>query len=158
MVTTTQTIPQYPLERLYVSPFTKKRGFDERTLEYKMVQIETTRQLTGIKPLDAVVDCLVAGTDPRCVAYSFGLTRQKLSTLVFTMTGLTLVGLRKQWNMRMARELLQYTELPLKEVMRRCGYTSMPTFSNFVRQSAGLSPLDIRRDARQRGQIGKYAL
>lgn len=158
MATTTQTTPQYTLERLYVSPLTKKRGFDERNLEIIMVPMETKRQMTGIKLLDAVVDCLIAGTDPRSVAYHYGVTLQKLSALVFTMTGLTLVSLRKQWRMRMARELLCYTELPLKDVMQRCGYSSMPTFSNFVRQTTGQTPLDIRRDARQRGLIGKYAL
>ena len=158
MATTTQTTPQYSLERLYVSPLTKKRGFDERNLEIIMVPMETKRQLTGITLLDAVVDCLIAGTDPRDVAYHYGVAPEKLSSLVYTMTGLTLVALRKQWRMRMAQELLRYTELSLKDVMQRCGYASMPTFSNFVRQSTGLTPLDIRRDARQRGLIGKYAL
>ena len=38
------------------------------------------------------------------------------------------------------------------DVMQR-GYTSMPMFSNFVRQAWGRSP-----SARRRGDIGKYAL
>ena len=60
MPTTKQTIAQWPFERLYVAPFTQKRGFDERSLTYKMVPMEPARQLTGIKVLDTVVDSLIA--------------------------------------------------------------------------------------------------
>ena len=60
MPTTKQTIAQWPFERLYVAPFTQKRGFDERSLTYKMVPMEPARQLTGVKVLDTVVDSLIA--------------------------------------------------------------------------------------------------
>ena len=158
MVTTRQKTPQYPFERLYVAPFTKKRGFDERNLTYKLVPIESTRQRTGIELLDTVVDSLIKGVDPRFVAGRLGVTREKLSASIFALTGLNLVGLRKHWNMQVAKDLLCYTEMPLTEVMERCGYTSMPTFSNFVREWWGSSPLHIRMRARERGDIGKYAL
>ena len=155
---TKQRIVQYPFERLYVSPFTKKRGFDERHLKYKLVPMEQERQLTGIKLLDAVVDMLINGVEPRCAASKFGITREKLSTSVYALTGLTLVGLRKHWNMQLANDLLRYTDLPLREVMQRCGYTSMPTFSRTVSQWWSSSPQAIRIGARRRGDIGKYAL
>ncbi|MBR6963806.1 MAG: hypothetical protein IKH86_09290 [Prevotella sp.] len=51
------------------------------------------------------------------------------------------------WFLCPVRNLLRYTD-----VMQR-GYTSMPTFSSFVRQAWGRSP-----SARRRGDIGKYAL
>lgn len=65
MPTTKQTIAQWPFERLYVAPFTQRRGFDERSLTYRMVPIEQARQLTGIKVLDMVVDRLIKGPGPK---------------------------------------------------------------------------------------------
>ena len=44
------------------------------------------------------------------------------------------------------------------EVMQRCGYTSMPTFSRTVRRWWGVSPQHLRILARNSGDIGKYAL
>ena len=158
MATTRQKTPQYPFERLYVAPFTKKRGFDERNLTYKLVPMESTRQKTGIKLLDNVVDSLIRGGDPRFVADRLGITEEQLSASIFALTGLYLVSLRKHWRMQLASDLLRYTNLPLQEVMERCGYTSMPTFSNFVREWWGSSPLHIRMRARERGDIGKFAL
>ena len=61
-------------------------------------------------------------------------------------------------HMQVARDLLRYTDLPLTEVMQRCGYTSMPTFSRTVRRWWGVSPQHLRILARNSGDIGKYAL
>lgn len=150
--------PQYPFERLYVSPFTRRRGFNEQTLTYTLVPMEQKRQRTGIELLDLVVDCLIAGSDPRSVAYKLGITLEKLSASLITLTGLSTVSLRKQWRMQLAHDLLRYTNLPFTDVMQRCGYTSMPTFSNFVRQAWGSTPKTIRINAQRRDEIGKYAL
>ena len=106
----------------------------------------------------SVVDCLIAGSDPRSVAYKLGITPEKLSMSLMTLTGLSTVSLRKQWRMQLAYELLRYTDLPTAEVMRRCGYTSKPTFTNIVRQTWGSTPKTIRTDAQRRDEIGKYVL
>ena len=82
MPTTKQTIAQWPFERLYVSPFTQKRGFDERNLTYKMVPIEQARQLTGIKVLDMVVDRLIKGPGIKKNPRHRGYTDPKLSATI----------------------------------------------------------------------------
>lgn len=158
MAMTTQKTPQYPFERLYVSPFTRKRGFDEQLLTYKLVPMDTARQPTGIALIDTVVDCLAAGRDPRFCARLLGISHKTLSASLVALTGENLVSLRKHWNMRRAYELLSYTDLPVQEVMKRCGYSSMPTFSKTVSEQWGHSPVRIRISARERGDIGKYAL
>lgn len=158
MPTTKQTIAQWPFERLYVPPFTQKRGFDERSLTYKMVPMESARQLTGIRVLDMVVDRLIKGPGPQKNPRYRGYTDPKLSATVRELTGLTLPELRLHWHMQVARDLLRYTELPLTEVMQRCGYTSMPTFSRTYRRWWHTSPQRARIAARNRGDIGKYAL
>ena len=89
---------------------------------------------------------------------AIGGGEQKLSASLITLTGLSTVSLRKQWRMQLAHDLLRYTNLPFTDVMQRCGYTSMPTFSNFVRQAWGSTPKTIRINAQRRDEIGKYAL
>ena len=127
MPTTKQTIAQWPFERLYVAPFTQRRGFDERSLTYRMVPMEQARQLTGIRVLDMVVDRLIKGPGPKKPPPRYrGYTDPKLSATIHKLTGLTLPELRMHWHMQVARDLLRYTDLPLTEVMQRCGYTSMP--------------------------------
>lgn len=158
MPTTKQTIAQWPFERLYVAPFTQKRGFDERSLTYKMVPMESARQLTGVKVLDTVVDGLIASALRTKAPGHRSHTNPKLSATVQKLTGLTLPELRMHWHMQVARDLLRYTDLPLTEVMQRCGYTSMPTFSRTVRRWWGVSPQHLRILARKSGDIGKYAL
>lgn len=158
MPTTKQTIAQWPFERLYVAPFTQRRGFDERSLTYRMVPMESERQLTGIKVLDMVVDSLIASALRTKAPGHRSHTNPKLSATVQKLTGLTLVELRMHWHMQVAYDLLHYTDLPLQEVMNRCGYTSMPTFSRTVRRWWGVSPQHLRILARNSGDIGKYAL
>ena len=158
MPTTKQTIAQWPFERLYVAPFTQRRGFDERSLTYRMVPMEQSRQLTGIKVLDMVVDRLIASALRTKATGHRSHTDPKLSATIHKLTGLTLPELRMHWHMQVARDLLRYTDLPLTEVMQRCGYTSMPTFSRTVRRWWGVSPQRARIAARNRGDIGKYAL
>ena len=87
-----------------------------------------------------------------------GQNHNKYSIGVCYEGGLTLPELRLHWHMQVARDLLRYTELPLQQVMQRCGYTSMPTFSRTVRRWWGVSPQHLRILARNSGDIGKYAL
>ena len=89
MPTTKQTIAQWPFERLYVAPFTQKRGFDERSLTYKMVPMEPARQLTGVKVLDTVVDSLIASALRTKAPGHRSHTNPKLSATVQKLTGLT---------------------------------------------------------------------
>lgn len=158
MPTTKQTIAQWPFERLYVAPFTQKRGFDERSLTYKMVPMEPARQLTGVKVLDSVVDMLIKGPGIKKNPRHRGSTDPKLSATIQRLTGLTLIELRMHWHMQVAYDLLHYTDLPLQEIMNRCGYTSMPTFSRTYRRWWHTSPQRARILARNSGDIGKYAL
>lgn len=149
---------KYSFEMLYVSPFTKKLGFDETKLETVYVPLEQNRLRTGLDVVDLVVDKLVAGQNPSVLRWQLGMSPAALSTTLKTLTGLTLVEMRTRWRMRVAGELMRYTELPLREVMSRIGYTSAQTFSRMFRKAYGAAPLAYRRQSRARGDVGKYAL
>lgn len=150
--------PKYSFETLYVSPFTKKMGFDEKELKIIYVPMEQKRVRTGLDVVDMVVDKLIAGQDPANLPWQMGMKPAVLSTTLKTLTGLTVVEMRTRWRMRTASELLRYTELSLKEVMSRIGYTSPQTFSYMFRRTYGVSPLEYRKHSRAQGDIGRYAL
>lgn len=150
--------PQWEFDTLYVPPFTKQRGFDEKTLTTVYVPLKFERTKSGVAVLDGVVDRLVAGQDPRRLAYEWGMTRAGLSQTLQSLTGMTLHELVMRWHSRMAEELLRYTKLPLSDIQRRCGFTSSTAFSRFVKEQLGVSPLHFRQTRRQRGDLGKYAV
>ena len=156
MPTTKQTIAQWPFERLYVAPFTQRRGFDERSLTYRMVPMEQARQLTGIKVLDMVVDRLIKGPGPKKNPRYRGYTDPKLSATVHKLTGLTLPELRLHWHMQVARDLLRYTDLPLAEVARRSGLGSHTNFCVVIRRERKQTPTERRTALRQKGDAGRY--
>ena len=150
--------PKYSFEMLYVSPFTKKLGFDEKELKTIYVPMEQNRLRTGLDVVDLVVDKLMEGQNPSVLPWQLGMTEAAMSTTLKTLTGLTLVEMRTRWRMRVASELLRYTELPLTEVMRRIGYTSQQSFSRMFRKAYGAAPLEYRKLRREAGDMGKYAL
>ena len=150
--------PKYTFDMLYVSPLTKKLGFDEQKLRTIYVEREQKRVRTGLEVIDMVVDALMTGRDPADIPWRQGIDYAKMSATMKLLTGMTIVEMRTLWRARVAGELLRYTELPLKEVMRRCGYTSAPSFSRLVSKTYGSSPLKLRKLSRERGDIGKFAL
>lgn len=150
--------PQWEFDTLYVPPFTKQRGFDEQTLTTVYVPLQFERTKTGVAVLDGVIDRLMAGRDPRRLAREWGMTREGLSQTILALTGLTAQELVVQWHSRTAEDLLRYTDLPLSEVQRRCGFASSTAFSRFVKEQTGVSPLHYRQTRRQPGDLGKYAL
>ena len=91
--------PKYSFEMLYVSPFTKKLGFDEKELKTIYVPMEQNRLRTGLDVVDLVVDKLIAGQNPNVLPWQLGTTEAAMSTTLKTLTGLTLVEMRTRWRM-----------------------------------------------------------
>ena len=150
--------PQWEFDSLYVPPFTKQRGFDAQTLTTVYVPLQFERTKTGVAVLDSVVDKLIAGQDPRRLAYEWGMTRDGLSQTLRSLTGMTLQEMVTRWHSRKAEELLRYTKLPLSDIQRRCGFASSTAFSRFVKDQLGVSPLHFRQTRRKAGDLGKYAV
>lgn len=150
--------PQFSFDELYVPPFSKQRGFDANTLTTVWEPIQFERKKSGVDLLDAVVDCLIAGNDPRRVAWDAGITTNQLSTFVFVLTGLELQKFTTKWKIRKIGEYLRYTNLSQKDVRKLCGYTSSTTFSRIVKENFGVSPTQFRRSKRLRGDLYKYGI
>lgn len=153
-----RSTPQYTLDDLYITPFTRRRRYDEEGRRY-YVDVERNTSPTGIHVMDDYLRYLAAGqSDIGAFADRHGIRTEELAALVFILTGLKGALFRQRYQARLADDLLRYTDLPLQEIMNRCGYTSMPTFSRTYRRWWHTSPQRARIAARNRGDIGKYAL
>lgn len=150
--------PQFSFEMLYVPPFTKQRGFDPNTLTTIWEPYRFERKKSGVELLDAVVDTLIAGRNPHHLAWQWGIQPTQLNALTALLTGLALQDFVVKWKLQTARLLLLHTTMPLSEVMQRIGYTSQTSFSRFIKQNLGLSPIYFRLTQRKNGDLNKYAV
>ena len=50
------------------------------------------------------------------------------------------------YRFELAKTLLRGSNLPIGEVATRCGFTSLGSFSRFIRRGTGLSPLAYRKE------------
>jgi AraC-like DNA-binding protein len=65
---------------------------------------------------------------------------------------------RTAYQLRMADDLLRYTDLPIKEVARRSGLGSHSNFCVFIRRNHAQSPTQRRMILQQKNDAGRYKL
>jgi AraC family transcriptional regulator, arabinose operon regulatory protein len=76
------------------------------------------------------------------------LSRSRLSHLFKTATGVSLQSFLSSLRLERATELLQSTDMPIKEISYHVGYRHAPSFVRAFRNKIGSSPNDYR--SRQR--------
>lgn len=149
--------PQFTFEQLYISPFTQKRRYTEDgRVFYDPIERKT---LTGIRIFDAYILYLASGnSDLQAFANLHGLRRDDIDSMVFILTGMRGVDFRLKYQMRMADELLRYTELSVAEVAQRSGIGSPNNLYLAYKRDHNLAPGYRRRAIRQPGDVGRYKL
>lgn len=149
---------QFDAEQVYITPFAQRRiTNDAGQAEY----VATERNLTptGVWVVDECLRAFAAGKDPGATACrSYGLTMEMLSTVFFALTGRTYHEVRDAYMMRMADELLRYTDLTMGEVARRAGFSTQPFFTRVMIRTYGTTPTQRRRALRREGDRGRYVL
>lgn len=150
--------PQFTLDDLFISPFTKKKRFDEDG-RWQYVAITRNTSPSGILVMD---DYLRSLSSPDFSIGDFaerhGLKTDEVNALVFILTGIKGVRFRQLYQARMADELLRYTDLPFDEVARRSGHGSPSNFYLSLRRECNMSASERRRFLRRDGDCGCYQL
>ena len=82
------------------------------------------------------------------LAKMVNLSSSRLSHLFKTTTGSSLQSFLSNWRLEAAAELLQSTEMPIKEVSYCLGYRHAPSFVRAFRNKFGASPNDYRAQQR----------
>jgi len=150
--------PQWTVDDLYISPFTAKRRYDEEG-EPHYEPIARNLNPTGVKVMDHYLQRLTEGKDVLkdfCPIY--GLRTEDMDSLIYILTGMKGEDFRTAYQLRMADDLLRYTDLPIKDVARRSGLGSHSNFCVFIRRNRAQSPTQRRMILQQKHDAGRYKL
>lgn len=150
--------PQFTLDDLYIPPFTQKKRYDEDG-RWKYVSVERPTAPTGIHVVDDYLRYLAAGqSDMQAFADRHGLKTEEMAAVVFMLTGLRGVRFRQLFQMRLADDLLRYTDLAFDAVARRSGLGSSNNLYLALRREYNMSATERRAFLRQDGDAGRYRL
>lgn len=84
-----------------------------------------------------------------------GMSTRQFARKVSALTGRTAIVYITQLRMGRAMKLLKTTELPVNEIMQKCGYDSASNFSNAFKLAVGCSPTVYRRRMHQENMEGE---
>jgi transcriptional regulator GlxA family with amidase domain len=97
------------------------------------------------------VDDLVTAT-PRIrlseIARALGVDRHTIENAMRANRRMSFREYRRRELLRMVREMLNQPDISVKEIGIRLGYLSAASFSRFVHQSTGKSPMQLRKETR----------
>ncbi|MGP1436604.1 MAG: AraC family transcriptional regulator [Phocaeicola sp.] len=155
---TLKSEPQFKFDDIYFSVFSKKRLYEpDGTVYY--VSIEDERKPTGVNILDDFADYLHEGHPTMTDFYKrHGILSRDLDSLCLLLTGIEAVNFRFRWEMRMADELLRYTNMTMEEVAHRSGIGSSTNLFYAYRRDLGCAPGERRWALREEGDLGRFAL
>lgn len=147
--------PQFTVEDLFVTPFTKQRRYHEDgTAEY--FDVPDTRLRTGLDVFDEMITLLRSGKrSARKLVKDLGVDRNDINGLTRLLTGLTLREFVAKWQLLTADELLRYTNMKMSKIAEFCGMGSVG-FSRRVSQAYKHSPMSRRRRLRKKNDLGRY--
>ena len=150
--------PQFTMEQLYIAPFTSRKRFDEDG-RWEYVAIERNLAPTGIWVMDDYLGYLSAGrSDMGAFAERHGLRTEEVAALVFILTGVKGVRFRQLYQMRLADDLLRFTDLPFDEVARRSGLGSSNNMYLALRREYNMSASERRAFLRLDGDLGRFRI
>lgn len=150
--------PQFDFDRLYITPFTRRRGFDEEKMQVIWLPLDVDPRPTGIDILDTVRDELRQYRNPSRLCRRWGISTADLGHLLRLLTGMDTRQLYMAWRARQTDELLRYTDISLADLARRLRFQSTMALNVFVNNYSGQSPTARRRTLRQSGDLNRYGL
>ena len=75
----------------------------------------------------------------------FGLSAGYITRFFKNQTGIPLMNYLDQVRLQQARQLLEETNLPVYEIVMRCGYLDETNFIRKFKRQHGLTPMQYRR-------------
>ena len=149
--------PQFPVERLYITPFSLYRLYDEEGRKY-FLPVEKNTEPSGVRLLDAFVQQLSEGRNTDRFWELAGLSCAEFRHFLLALTGLRFNEFRSRYYLLLADELLRYTDMEVSEVAARCGAGTSVSLFYIYRKLMKTSPTDRRYALRKKGDLGRYKL
>ena len=101
-----------------------------------------------IEALAWIMENIGAGFSIDYMAEKLGISRRTLDRRFKAATGVSLRTFWQKQKIKMARELLSETDLPVGEVAWRVGYSDGGYFSHLFRREMSVTPLEYRKTVR----------
>ena len=149
-------MPQYKWEDLYISPFKQQRVYDaDGNVSY--VALEQEPLHTGIDLFDQYIRYIAAGGScTNAFAEKLGAKGEDFSSLVFLLTGMKLYDFRIAYQLRIADDLLRYTDMAMPEVARRSGLGTPLNLYYIFKREYNIPPGRRRHELRKKDDLGRY--
>ncbi len=84
------------------------------------------------------------------IAKSGNLNHATLTRLMKQQTGCTVMEYLTNYRVSLAKKLLAFTEIPIKDISYRCGFKTVQHFSRVFKKKTDKTPADFRRSAVQK--------
>jgi len=153
-----KSAPQFTLDDLYITPFTRKKRYDEDGY-WQYVPVERRLKPTGIHVMDDFLNYLAEGhSDMQAFADRHGLKTEEIAALVFILTGMKSTRFRQLYQVRLVDDLLRFTDLSCNEVARRSGLGSPNNLYLTLRREYNMSATERREHLQREGDLGRFAL
>jgi AraC-like DNA-binding protein len=150
--------PQFKFDDVFITPLRLRRHYaDDGTVSY--TEFERKMAPTGIRIFDAYLHYLTDGnSDLQVFADRHGLRVDDIDSLVFVLTGMRGVDFRQKYQVRIANQLLRYTDMTVAEVAKRSGIGSANNLYLTYKREYNLAPGYRRQRIRQPGDLGRFKL
>ena len=150
--------PQYTLEDLYISPFKKRRVYDEEGY-VRYQELEVKSEPTGIEVFDKYLKYLSQGNNGQdSFASTIGARVEDIDSMVFLLTGMRGIDFRMAYQLRKADDLLRYTDMEMAEVAKRSGIGTPTNLYYAYKRAYNTAPTQRRYQLRKKKDLGRYVL
>ena len=153
-------IPQFKVEDLYISPFKTERHFHPDTGKVVYVPIEQNLTPTGVHLFDHFLQiiCLSRKFSYRNISSKLGVPMRDFTGMTYVLTGMSMEEIYLALRMRLADDLLRYTELPLVEISERCGFGTVQGMYKMFQKAYKTTPTLRQIGLRNKGDAGRYGV
>lgn len=157
---TDRVTPQFSIDDLYISPFTKCRAYDPDTGKPYYKPMERNLKPTGVQVLDDMLLKISNGNfvSRKDFAAKYSVTEDDLNGFCKMLTGMGTGDLYCELRKRLIDDLLRYTQLPMSTLAKRSGFNSNAALTTFVHTHHRCSPSSRRTQLRQRHDAGRYGI
>lgn len=107
----------------------------------------------NLRPVEQAVEAMLAAPiapwSIKRLASQYGISREHLARAFREQVGLPPAAWQARERVRVAIELLERTDLPIRAVRDQAGFASSHTLIRRIRSATGLAPVELRRRSRK---------
>lgn len=118
---------------------------DEMYMDGRKAETRDRSRLTADRFLDMLAEHHLTERRVSFYAEKLGLTPKYLSCLVKTATGRSAPEWIDDYVILEAKNMLRFSDMPIKEIVARLNFPDQPTFHKFFKYHTGITPMRYRR-------------